>query len=67
MVTGAETVAEIAERSSTMREILHRYGLDLCCGGGHPLFMAAQAHGVDLQTVLAELNAIAGDDQERAP
>lgn len=59
MITGEQTVSEIAERSPAMRAILHGHGLDLCCGGVHPLAMAAQAHGVDLQLILAELNAVA--------
>ena len=54
-----QTVSEIAAFSPAMREILHKYGLDLCCGGVHPLRMAAQAHGVDLQRILSELNAAA--------
>lgn len=58
MITGEQTVSEIAERSPTMRAILHGHGVDLCCGGVHPLAMAAQAHGVDLQLILAELNAV---------
>lgn len=62
MVTGEQTVSEIAERSPALREILHRHGVDLCCGGVHPLAMAAQAHGVDLQLILAELNAAASPD-----
>ena len=67
-ITGEQTVSEIAERSLAMREILHRHGLDLCCGGVHPLSMAAQAHGVDLQDILAELNAVAaGDDNDGVP
>lgn len=57
MVTGEQTVSEIAERSTALREILHRHGLDLCCGGVHPLRMAAQAHGADLAAILSELNA----------
>lgn len=61
MVTGEQTVSEIAQRSTALREILHRHGVDLCCGGVHPLAMAAQAHGVDLQQILAELNAAMGD------
>lgn len=59
-VTADETVADIAERSPALRAILHRHGLDLCCGGAHPLRMAAQAHGVDLRLILSELNAAAG-------
>ncbi len=56
-IRAEQTVAEIADSSPRARAILHRYGLDLCCGGVHPLKMAAQAHGVDVEKVLAELNA----------
>lgn len=52
-----ETVAAIAARSPELAAILHRRGLDLCCGGAHPLRLAAQAHGIDLAPLLAELNA----------
>lgn len=60
MVTAEQTVAQIAERSPALREILRRRGLDLCCGGVHPLRMAAQAHGVELGPLLEELNAAEG-------
>ena len=56
-ITLAHTVNEVAERHPAMREILARHGLDLCCGGVHPLAMAAQAHGVDPEALLQELNA----------
>ena len=59
LVSADETVAEIAKRSPAMCAVLHRYGLDLCCGGVHPLRLAAQAHGVDLERILSELNAAA--------
>jgi hypothetical protein len=35
------------------------YGFDLCCGGKHSLEFAAKAHGVELATVLARLQAAA--------
>jgi uncharacterized protein (DUF2249 family) len=35
------------------------YGFDLCCGGRHSLEFAAKAHGVELATVLARLQAAA--------
>ena len=56
-ITGDETVKELAERSPALHAILHEAGLDLCCGGAHPLKMAAKAHGVDLPELLARLNA----------
>lgn len=58
-VTGEQTVSEIAARSEAMRKILYDHKVDLCCGGVHPLAMAAHAHGVDLQEILDALNAVA--------
>ncbi|HVA65490.1 MAG TPA: DUF542 domain-containing protein [Elusimicrobiota bacterium] len=51
------TVNEVAERYPKTREVLARYGLDLCCGGAHPLEFAAQAHGIDARELSRELNA----------
>lgn len=51
------TVREILERWPAAAEVLARRGLDLCCGGVHPLEMAARAHGVKLEDVMAELLA----------
>lgn len=51
------TVNEVAELHPAAREVLARHGVDLCCGGVHPLGMAAQAHGVDAAELLMELNA----------
>jgi hybrid cluster-associated redox disulfide protein len=50
-------VGEIARTWPETRKVFARYGLDLCCGGVHPLEYAAGKHGFDLDQVLAELNA----------
>jgi iron-sulfur cluster repair protein YtfE (RIC family) len=49
------TVGEMCERWPAVKVLLARHGLDLCCGGVHPLMMAATAHGVDPQKLLSEL------------
>lgn len=55
------TVADIVARWPAAKDVLVRRGLDLCCGGIHPLRMAAQAHGQDADEVLAELRkAVSG-------
>lgn len=51
------TVKEILERWPRATTVLGGRGLDLCCGGVHPLRMAAAAHGADPGEVLAELCA----------
>ena len=58
-VTADQTVAEIAELSPALKAVLARHGVDLCCGGVHPLRLAARAHGADLRLILDELNAAA--------
>lgn len=56
-ITLEETVNAAAERHPAVREVLAHHGIDLCCGGVHPIAVAAQAHGVDAAALLAELNA----------
>lgn len=51
------SVSETIERWPAARAVLVARGLDLCCGGVHPVGMAAQAHGVDPAALLAELRA----------
>lgn len=51
------TVKEILERWPRAAATLGGRGLDLCCGGVHPLRMAAQAHGLKPEEVLADLLA----------
>jgi iron-sulfur cluster repair protein YtfE (RIC family) len=53
------SVSETIERWPETRAILVAHGLDLCCGGVHPVAMAARAHGVDPEALLAELRAAA--------
>ena len=53
------TVTETLTRWPATRGILVARGLDLCCGGVHPVGMAAAAHGVNPEILLAELRAAA--------
>lgn len=49
------TVGAIAEQYPASAPVLARHGIDLCCGGKHSLEFAARAHGVDLPSLLVEL------------
>jgi hypothetical protein len=51
------TLNEILRRHPESSRILHRYGLDACCGGGKTLATAAAAHSLNLQDLAAELRA----------
>jgi len=52
------TVRTILDRWPPARAVLAARGLDLCCGGAHPLRMAAQAHGLKPEAILAEVLAV---------
>lgn len=52
------TVNEITRRWPEALAILHRFGIDLCCGGWMPLERAAHEAGVQPRRVLAELTAV---------
>ena len=57
------TVRVIMERWPQAERVLVRRGLDVCCGGVHPLRMAAQAYGQNPDEVLLEVVAACGADR----
>lgn len=54
-ITGESTVADVFERHPAAAPLLAEHGLDLCCGGGHTLEFAAQAHGLELEELVTAL------------
>lgn len=59
------TVHGAVERIPGAGAVFQRFGIDLCCGGELPLAVAAERHGVELDRLLRELDAVpaaAGDD-----
>ncbi|MDE2291130.1 MAG: DUF542 domain-containing protein [Elusimicrobia bacterium] len=50
-------INEVVTRWPAALAVLARHGLDMCCGGVHPLEFAAKAHGLDLEALLKELDA----------
>ena len=55
-----KSVAEIVNEHPAAGPVLAGFGLDTCCGGKHPLEMAARAHKVDLAEVLRAIDAVPG-------
>lgn len=55
---GTLTLNEIAATVPRALEVFNRHGLDSCCGGAKPLALVCEKHGLDLETVLAELKAL---------
>jgi uncharacterized protein (DUF2249 family) len=58
-ITPDTLVREIHERHPKTGPVFAELGMDLCCGGAKPLAVAAAAHGVALEDLLARLRAIA--------
>lgn len=59
MISPNTPIKDVIAAHPETREVFARHGLDTCCGGTHPVEMAARAHGQDLEALLAELHAAA--------
>jgi iron-sulfur cluster repair protein YtfE (RIC family) len=59
----ATTIRDLIEIEPRALEILAPYGIDLCCGGGHPLGEALDLHGADRDDVIARIAALAAGDR----
>lgn len=70
-ITGEAPAAEVARIWPETMRVFAQYKLDLCCGGAHPLNRVASKHGLDLEQLLEQLNAIveekAAADSLRVP
>lgn len=54
-ITSDARVRDVFERYPATAPVFADHGVDLCCGGDKSLAFAAQAHAVDLDVLLAEL------------
>ena len=57
----AMTIRDITDIDPRALELLAPLGIDLCCGGGHPLGEALDLHGIDRKQVMPQLVALAVD------
>ena len=57
----AMTIRDITDVEPRALELLAPLGIDLCCGGGHPLGEALDLHGIDRKLVMPQLVALAVD------
>jgi regulator of cell morphogenesis and NO signaling len=57
----AMTIRDITDVEPRALELLAPFGIDLCCGGGHPLGEALDLHGIDRKLVMPQLIALAVD------
>lgn len=58
-ITPAATVGAVHERYAGTAPVFAAHGIDLFCGGGETLEVAAQAHGIEPGRLLAELQQAA--------
>lgn len=58
-ITPDRVLADVATQFPGTAAVLAAHGFDLCCGGAKPIELVARAHGVDLDLLLAELQALA--------
>lgn len=57
MTNSTMTLAELVTAEPGSARVLHRHGLDFCCGGRRSLEEACRARGIDPGVVLEELTA----------
>ena len=54
------TLNELVLRSPQALPVLHRHGMDTCCGGGLTLAEACRRHGVAVDEILREVGVAEG-------
>lgn len=57
MTTATQTVREIAQTQPSSIRVFERFGIEYCCGGGERLIEACAATDVDVDLVIAALEA----------
>ena len=58
-------IRDLVEAHPETLGVLAPLGIDLCCGGGHPLGEALDLHGLDRDTILPRLaRVVAGSAPE---
>ena len=58
------TIADLVEHVPGTMTIFSSLGLDLCCGGGHPLGEALALHGIDPDPVIRQVAVIVSESQD---
>lgn len=62
MTAATQTVREIAQTQPSSIRVFERFGIEYCCGGRKPLAEACAAKDVNVDTVIAALEAACGND-----
>jgi len=59
----ATPIRDLVERWPAAMGVLAPLGIDLCCGGAHPLGEALDLRGIARKPVLAEVAAVVRDER----
>ena len=62
MTAVKQTVREIAQKQPTSIRVFEKFGIEYCCGGGERLIEACAAKDVDVDAVIAALEAAARNE-----
>lgn len=62
-ITGDMVINEVIQRYPWTLPVFHRLDVDSCCGGARTVVAMAREHGLELDAVLAELQAAAAESQ----
>ena len=63
MATTTQTVREIAQTQPSSIRVFEQFGIEYCCGGGERLIEACAAKDVDVDAVIAALEAVARSEK----
>jgi iron-sulfur cluster repair protein YtfE (RIC family) len=58
-------IRDLVEQYPDTMRVLSPLGIDLCCGGGHPLGEALDLHEIDRATVLPQIEQIGAAQTEQ--
>ncbi len=62
MTASTQTIREIARTQPASVRVFEQFGIEYCCGGGKPLADACAAKDIDVDTVIAALEAACRDE-----
>ena len=65
MTTTTQTVREIAQTQPSSIRVFEQFGIEYCCGGRKPLADACAAKDVDVETVIAALEAASRNENSK--
>lgn len=57
------TIRDLVDRHPDVLTVLGPLGIDLCCGGAHPLGEALDLHGIEREPVLRDVAAVVAADE----